>query len=152
MCDWLLSRSIENLSTTSKKAHRMSILSNLKYINLGGPGGKLLQPGTVAEVLYAFQNLVSLGSYPFMGQVRFKPYTLQIGKKSLICLIEINGPLLGKYLSLPFLPVTPLSPSQTLEGLFELTRRPSRALDSPCALLPELQRYKDIVRTSGVPR
>ena len=49
----------------------MSILSNLKYINLGGPGGKLLQPGTVAEVLYAFQNLVSLGSYPFMGQVRF---------------------------------------------------------------------------------
>jgi len=60
---------IENLSTTSKKAHRMSILSNLKYINLGGPGGKLLQPGTVAEVLYAFQNLVSLGSYPFMGQV-----------------------------------------------------------------------------------
>ena len=36
--------------------------------------------------------------------------------------------------------------SQTLEGLFELTRRPSRALDSPRALLPELQRYKDTVR------
>ena len=36
--------------------------------------------------------------------------------------------------------------SQTLEGLFELTRRHSRALDSPCALLPELQRYLDTVR------
>ena len=29
-----------------------------------------------------------------------------------------------------------------LEGLFELTRRPSRALDSPRALFPELQRYQ----------
>ena len=36
--------------------------------------------------------------------------------------------------------------SRTLEGLFELTQRPSRALDSPRALLPELQRYKDTVR------
>ena len=36
--------------------------------------------------------------------------------------------------------------SWALEGLFELTRRPSRALDSPRALLPELQRYKDTVR------
>ena len=33
---------------------------------------------------------------------------------------------------------TPSSPSQTLEELFELTRRPSRALDSPRALLLEL--------------
>ena len=32
------------------------------------------------------------------------------------------------------------------EGLFELTRRSSRALNSPCALHPELQRYKDTVR------
>ena len=38
---------------------------------------------------------------------------------------------------------TPSSLSRTLEGLFELTRRPSRALDSPRAMLPELQRYKD---------
>ena len=30
-----------------------------------------------------------------------------------------------------------------LEGLFELTCRSSRALDSPFALFPELQRYKD---------
>ena len=42
-------------------------------------------------------------------------------------------------------PAIPLSPSQTLEGLFELTRCPSRALDSPCALLSELQRKKDTV-------
>ena len=33
-----------------------------------------------------------------------------------------------------------------LEGLFELTRRPSQALDSPRALLPELKRYKDTFR------
>ena len=44
-----------------------------------------------------------------------------------------------------FFQQTPSSPSQTLEGLFELTRRPSRAPDSPRALLPELQRCKDTV-------
>ena len=32
-----------------------------------------------------------------------------------------------------------------LKGFFELTQRPSRALDSPYALLPELQRNKDTV-------
>ena len=61
---------------------------------------------------------------------------------------QINDPLSGKYYSLPFLPATPSSPSQTLEVLFELTRRPFRALDSPRALLPELQRYKDTVSRS----
>merc|ERR1719422_1234152 len=45
---------------------------------------------------------------------------------------------------------TPSSPSRTLEGLFELTRRPSRALNSPGALLPELQRYKDTVRCAAL--
>ena len=39
-------------------------------------------------------------------------------------------------------PVTPSSPSQTLEGLFELTRHLSRTLDSPRVFLPKLQRYK----------
>ena len=34
----------------------------------------------------------------------------------------------------------------TLEGIFELTRHPSRALDSPFVLLPALQRKKDIFR------
>ena len=58
---------------------------------------------------------------------------------------QINGPSWGKHNYLPFLPATPLSPSRTLEGLFQLTLRPSRALDSPRALLPELQRYKDTV-------
>ena len=56
----------------------------------------------------------------------------------------------GGYFSHPFLPATPLSLSRTLEGLFDLTRRPSRALDSPRALLPELQRYKDTVRCGAL--
>ena len=47
-----------------------------------------------------------------------------------------------KILSLTFLLATPSSPSRTLEGLFELTRRPSRALDSPRALLPERKRKR----------
>ena len=55
-----------------------------------------------------------------------------------------------KICSLPFLPATPSYPSRILEGLFELTQRPSRALDSPRALLPELQRYKDIVRCDAL--
>ena len=52
----------------------------------------------------------------------------------------------GKNNSLLVLPETPLSVSRTLEGLFELTLRPSTALNSPRALLPELQRYKDTIR------
>ena len=35
-------------------------------------------------------------------------------------------------------------------AFFELTRRPSRALDSPGALLLELQRYKDTVRSAAL--
>ena len=62
---------------------------------------------------------------------------------------QINDSSSGKYFSLPFLPATPSSLSWTLEGLFELTRRPSRALDSP-ALLPELQRNKDTVRCAAL--
>ena len=46
------------------------------------------------------------------------------------CFLFVNDLLMGKYFSLPFLPATPLSPSRTLKGLFELTRCPSRALDS----------------------
>ena len=52
-------------------------------------------------------------------------------------------PSSGKHNSNPFLPATPSSPSWTLEGLFELTQRPSRALNLPRALLPELQKNKD---------
>merc|ERR1711923_60177 len=63
---------------------------------------------------------------------------------------QINDPSSGKHYSLPFLPATPSSPSRTLEGLFELTRRPSRALNSPRALLPELQRHKDTVRCAAL--
>ena len=68
---------------------------------------------------------------------------------------QINDPSPGKHYSLPFLSVTPSSPSRNLEGLFELTQRPSRALASPRALLLELQRNKDAVRCAllgaGVP-
>ena len=60
---------------------------------------------------------------------------------------QINDPSSGKHCSPP---ATPSSPSRTLEGLFELTRRLSRALDSPRALLPELQRYKDTVRCAAL--
>ena len=52
--------------------------------------------------------------------------------------------LSGKHYSLTFFPETPSSPSLTLEGLLELTQRPSRALISP--LFVELQRIKDSVR------
>ena len=63
---------------------------------------------------------------------------------------QINGPSSGKCFSLPFLPAISSTPSWTLEGLFEMTQLPSRALDSPRALLPDLQRE---TRTpSGGPR
>ena len=61
---------------------------------------------------------------------------------------QINDPSSGKHYSLPFLPATPSSASRTLEGLFELTQRPSRALDSPHTLLLELQRYKILPGTA----
>ena len=63
---------------------------------------------------------------------------------------QINDPWLVKWFSVSFLPATPSSPSRTLEGLFELTRRPSRALDSPCALLLKLKRYRDMVRCAAL--
>ena len=53
--------------------------------------------------------------------------------------------------SLSFILATPSSPSsRILEGLFELIRRPSRALNSPRVLLLELQRYKDTVRCGAL--
>ena len=59
----------------------------------------------------------------------------------------------GGNFSPPFLLATPSSlSSRTLEGLFELTRRPSNALDWLCALLLELQRNKDIVRCATLRR
>ena len=48
---------------------------------------------------------------------------------------QINDPSLGKHLTLPFLPVGSLSPSQALEWSFEQTWTPSRASVSPRALL-----------------
>ena len=62
---------------------------------------------------------------------------------------QINETSSGKRYSLLFLPATPTSLSRT-QGLLELTRRPSRALESPRALLSELQRYKDNVRCTAL--
>ena len=50
----------------------------------------------------------------------------QIGKKELT-----DDPSLRKDSFLSLHPATSLSLSQTIKGLFELTWRPSRALDSP---------------------
>ena len=60
----------------------------------------------------------------------------QIGRKSLICL-EANDPFNDLLLRKYFL---------TLEGHFELTQCPSRALNSPSVLLVKLQRIKNSVR------
>ena len=59
-------------------------------------------------------------------------------------------PRRGNAILFNFLPATPSSPSQTLEGLFELAQRPSRALDSPRVLLLELQRVKDTIKCAAV--
>ena len=63
---------------------------------------------------------------------------------------QINDPSSGKHYSLPFLPATPSSPSWTLEGLFELTRSPSRALNLDAYIASELQRCKDTVRCGAL--
>ena len=60
--------------------------------------------------------------------------------------IQYNEPSSGKHYSLQFLSATPLSLSRTLERLFELTLRLSRAIDLPPTLLPEVLRNKDTVR------
>jgi len=52
-----------------KKDGNISTTQTLQYLNLGGPGGKPLSPKSAANLLYTFQNLVSLGGYPYMGQV-----------------------------------------------------------------------------------
>ena len=59
-------------------------------------------------------------------------------------------PCRGKHFNLPFLPVTPSSPSLSLEGLFELTWCPSRALDSPHALPLGQQRNKNTIRCAAL--
>ena len=59
---------------------------------------------------------------------------------------QINDPSSGKHYSLPFLPATPSSPSRTLEGLIELTRHPTRALNLAAYVASELRGYKDTVR------
>ena len=53
---------------------------------------------------------------------------------------------MGKHYCILFLPATPLSPYWTLEGLFEPTWRPSRAINLPRVLVMELKRCKDTAR------
>ena len=60
--------SLLSLKKEEQNSHPSSIQS-LQYFNLGGPGGKPLSYESVANILYAFQNLVSLGGYPFIGEV-----------------------------------------------------------------------------------
>ena len=87
-----------------------------------------------------------------MGVARNQILGGQISKKSLVFHPEeqINDPFLGKLFSLLFLPATPLSLSRTLQGLFELPRRPSWALASPKLLLPKLQRNTDTVKCAAL--
>ena len=61
------------------------------------------------------------------------------------CFLIVKTRRVGETL-ITSVPPSNSSPSRTLEGFFELTLRPSRALDLPRALLSELQRYKDTVR------
>ena len=53
--------------------------------------------------------------------------------------------LSGKRYFLPFLPATLSSPSQTLEGLFELAQRPSICPRLTSCIASELQKNKDTV-------
>ena len=88
--------------------------------------------------LYGGQQFFSLAYYYAVDGVSYKlvglPFPPRDPKQAPEAL-HFEG-----FYSLFFLPATPSS--QTLEGLFELTQRPSQGLDWPCALLLELQRNK----------
>ena len=105
----------------------------------------LENPTSVLEVSSLLLGEVVVESSSLALLVEFRSghllnfFSLLLVKKSLICLDgKSMTPREGRTLH-SFLPATPLSQSRTLEGLFELTWRPSRAL-SPPALLPELKR------------
>ena len=87
-----------------------------------------------------------------MSQVWPLTHFLACSVSFLLKIGQINDPLMGKHyiFSSVFLQQLPHLCLKTLEGFFELTRRPSRALDSPRALLPELQRNKDTVRCAAL--
>ena len=85
------------------------------------------------------------------GQVWPLTFEFLFCEKSSICQEGKSMiPHRGEHYPLPILPATPSSPSRTLEGFFEVTWHPSRALDSPRALLAELQRCKDTVRCAAL--
>ena len=94
-------------------------------------------PGDVTAGLHYSDRTAAVTS-------RVPPYTLafyQRGRKQ----PNNGGPTLLLHYFPLFLPATPLSLFRTLRGLFELTRRPSRALDSSRVLLSDLQRSKGTV-------
>ena len=62
----------------------------------------------------------------------------------------MNDPSSGKYFSLPFLPATPLSPSQTLEGLFSADTAPFKG--PPTNLICCFLNYRVTRTLSGVRR
>ena len=76
----------------------------------------------------------------FIARLFAQPYTL----------LHTFSILVGKYFSLPSSQQLPRLRLWTLEGLFGMTCRPLRALNSPCELFPELQRYKDTVRCAAL--
>ena len=87
-------------------------------------GEPLVVPGIDQEEHFEFVQLQKFSQVWPLTQFFLCPFC----ENSLICLEgKSMTPGRGKRYSLPFLPATPLSLSRTLEGLFELTRCPSRA-------------------------
>ena len=93
-------------------------------------------PSLVGRLRATFLKLSTAMEAPIMRMGQVWPQTLFFSVAFLYFLPggQINDPSLWKHYSLAFLPATPSCPSRTLEMLFELTPRPSRALDSPRAV------------------
>ena len=121
------STTYKNLLLSCRPQRRPTFISLLRHL-LGLPSQLLQTPvPPIMEQVWPLTQYSSVSSYLF----------------------KINDSL-GKHYYRPFLLATPLSPSRTPEGLFELTQCPSRSLNSPHALLPELQRNKDTVRCVAI--
>ena len=107
-------------------------------------GGDLLRLGFAGAPTDLDEGHHSLALLAQPEQVQVWPLTQSFPASFFVKIIDLlgggqcNDPSLGKHFSPPFFPATPSCPSRTLEGLFELTRHPSRAFDSPRVLLQEL--------------
>ena len=100
-------------------------------------------PRTLELLLWWLSGLTTNSNY----------FLLPFCEKSLVCLegkpMTPHREDTFLYRSSQHIPRLCLGPMK-VEGLFELKRRPSRALDSPRALLPELQKYKDTIRCAAL--